>query len=780
MENKKIALFVFLALMLPSGAKGIPVITDANITPENPWFGQDIRLSLSCNDSTDITRVYAEIFGPEIILKNDLDFSPSGGGLYELFVPAKRLTEPGNYYVNLFCENNLSESSNTTLNFMVSVLNGYVTEIDPQPSYTGDVINIYFMVKKDNTPLTSDVDFNVYLDGKTYPFTVFNYHVVKGWNININAPEEGEHELKLVASYDGESLSNLTQIVTKRAIDFDILKMDKTSLSGGEPLTLTLRVLEKDSPVILKEEYLDFEVNGISAPIDYISTRGNGEYDVRIITPELSPGSYTLRVTMKYKDQIHIREKEIIYVIPVSGVFSQEGKGLPITLSFKSKETEQIWRFKTNGLGEYQGSIKPGMYDIELLDTRTKSKITFYDVLVEEFNDPVKYYAFGPVDIEGIDVAAVYVFENDMNFQGAQIELKYDDSKINDENEIEVFACENWNTGKKQCNSGWGDEEYALDTMRNYVRINTDYPKTYAIGTRKKLIVKFTLDREVYYSGYEIIIDGTVYDNTGRTVPDVKLNVFIEGSEVSEQITTNSNGVFSLTLTAPSEEGRYHLVIEAVKNPYAKGTTKKDIEVRKKRELNIIPIDSIQLQRNDSYTVNISIRNSGQTEMKDIELSVSGLPEEFYGLKTSFIDSLMPGQTVTIPLIITIPSDAKKTSYIVTIKVKSGSSEYENSFALSVVEGIGITPEEESPKTKTQVTHSPDLFTGFAFVDLSPLWESLTYIAVFVSLSLPLVLLMKKRKKRQKVHRKWVRHVLKGLEHEINRFNTKNSKDKKG
>src|SRR3990172_6257036 len=168
--NKAILFSVLMFLAAIRAASAMPVIQNVLIQPSYLWLGEDATIMLNCldNESNAISQVYANITGP--ITLPTLNFS--GSGDYRLTVPSEYFNSDyfdrtGNYNVAIACVNNLSQTLVDYTSFNVSRLIGSVNTIIPSPAYTGDVIEIDFMVKKNGVSISSDVSFTVSLNGQT-------------------------------------------------------------------------------------------------------------------------------------------------------------------------------------------------------------------------------------------------------------------------------------------------------------------------------------------------------------------------------------------------------------------------------------------------------------------------------------------------------------------------------------------------------------------------------------------------------------------------------------
>lgn len=769
-----ITMFSILSLIVP------PVMAQStsleiDVNPSSTWIGNTVNISCWYTDNiTNVTNSsiitpWIYITGP--IIDTETTSSVNGGYLLSYRPPSI-----GTYEV--YCSNGTVNSSQAP--FEISNLSVSSSDV-PEIIYLEEQIAIRANIIKttDNEEIiSSGVTFKIFLDSNEIPIDE-DYFQSDEWIIITN-PISGitakTYTLTLNATYAGKTVTFSKIVQVKEPIEFEIVNIDKTWIKSNETITITIKAMESGKPIEpLQSSYLNFQVNLIDSTIFDISQSGDLSF-IKISTPELASGTYELKTTFTYKDYTYIDKKSISYVVPATGkIVGSDNKPVYVKLKFSNDETERT--IATGSDGSYAGTIPPGMYELKL--TFPSSTLHLTDVIINSFDDPIRFdHPSADAEIPGIKVADVFVYEVALSYSEAQLEMKYDDSKVSDETKIDIYKCSNWNFGKKTCNSEWERVYAEIDTIRNLIKVNTTELSAFVIGSKENIDVDFALDELSHtYNLKDIIkIKGLTKSEDGSAIADVDINVTIQDSEISASTKSDSSGVFSLEFLSPAEEGDYKLVLKAEKSPSASFEKTVDLNVVRSKGLSILMTDTTRIEQGENKSVEVSIINSGQTDFSNLTISLSNIPSEYYNLSKD-IDQLLADEEKKIWILFTIPEGAAKTTYSGKIKVASDDVTKEHSFALTIL-----------PANKTQTDESKESESGLGFplisfptanIVLPAFGIEALYISLFGITSFSFAYWAKKRKLRKKpVERSDIKNFLLDIKREVNRIPTKKDEEK--
>lgn len=694
--NKKFFLSLILFSLLSINAVlASPEIDNLFVDPFSLWFGEDVSITLDCfdNENKSIESVYADIEGPGIILPK-LYFSNSGGS-YELVVSSVYLDRTGEFNVVVSCENNESEIITELVSFTISKLTGYIKSIEPSPAYIDDVIEIDFVVKKDNSPLSSDVIFNISLDGFVKPLKYLPvYDTTKGWILRIDSPSFDDlYDLEVKAFYDRTTVSNFSTLDIRNEIEYEIVSVNKEWVDIDDELIITLRALERGSVISLNENNTAISIGSVESEILDVSYH-SGVFDVKVDVPNISPGNYKLKAVLNYAGS-HSDETDISYIVPIEGELVDENdKPLSVKMEFIQDGVIKL-SFITDAFGKYSKLLPPGTYDLEI--TFPQSKLYLYSVLINGFNDPIKY-TYSTSEVPGINVAGLHDFGIGFSYSSVEMELEYNEKNIEDETELRIFTCDNWNSGKKKCNEDLEEIGGDIDVVRNLIELSSSEFSAFIIGTIKNLNIIFNFDRKIYNIGDKVEISGLVKDVDGKNVGNATIDIVVKNTDIDFTIDVDENGVFSASFDAPLEEDEYKVVLTAHRDPYVSSKSQKTFKVSKSKVIYVDMPDTITLERGKNYTKQFSLINTGQADLNNLSLSLVGLSEEYYEL-TSTINKIKAGGEVDFDIIFYIPSYAELGISGLTLEIVGEEFRQEKVFGYSIIEPVDEEEIETSPTT---------------------------------------------------------------------------------
>jgi len=765
---KKIVLcysIIFLLILVSVKAETLEIEVD----PAEAWLGDSVTISCwysGGDTNTTFTTPWAYI---ERMSWNGI-LTKINNTYYE-----RQYNPPllGTY--DVFCSNGTLNSSQVS--FKLGKLTLIITE-SPDIVYLEENFVIHAKVIEttdSEQTITSDVDFSLSLDGESISIdTDQTYPLGDEWIITTEELStsftSSTYTLSVEGTYKGETASDSESIEVKSPVEFEVVNIDKTDVRSDDNITVTLKAMEEGNPIDLKDEYLNFCVDSTCFNIVKIYRTGDYSY-VTISAPSLSPGSYELKIRFDYAGFSSTQTRTIYYIVSISGqILNSDDEAVYVQLRFESNETERT--FITNSGGSYSGDLPPGIYDLHL--TFPNSKLILSEIMINDFDDPVKFdNPSTDVDIPGIGVGGIFVYEIALTYSNVYLEMKYDDSKILDEDEITVYKCENWNFGRKVCNGDWDDINADINTVRNSVTFNTTELSAFVIGYKKDLYLEFDSDKNEYFLKEIIRITGITEDEDTKPISDVQITASIPDTGISASTKSDSSGVFSLEFQAPSSEGDYTILVRAEKSPFSDVEQSKSIKLLRSEQVTILMPDSIKVGQSENASMWISIFNSGQTDYSDLTLSLSGIPEGYYSLPTE-IPELKAGEEKKISIYFNIPEDASMTSHTGRFKLTYDDDSLEEQFILTILSA----PEKNETLPTSKGFKLPTLSLPTGMIVLPTVeGDVLLIVAIVVVISsFSISVFLKRRRVPKEFERKGVKNLLLDIKREVERFPAKKMK----
>jgi hypothetical protein len=331
------------------------------------------------------------------------------------------------------------------------------------------------------------------------------------------------------------------------------------------------------------------------------------------------------------------------------------------------------------------------------------------------------------------------IVEFALNYSDVEIQMEYDDSKVLNETSLQVYACHNWNFGARACVGEWEEVDAEFDTVRNIAKFKLQELSAFVIGEREKLSIEASLDKLEYSLGEEIKITGVVRTERGFKVSNAEISYEIPGTDISGKEKTNENGAFIITLNAPNKEGSFKLLVSASKSSFKTSTVELEFSTYKKKELTLVTPDSVTIWSNNNNTIEISLINTGQETMNDVEISVSGVPSNWLDFQPKKIHEIKPSEEKIIKISI-FPKDPTMDSYLITVKAASGE--------ISTTSEFTIVPKEREEVEAQQKEETKPL-TGLIYlpnVDLKSLnVKKVIYIVIPIIILIFVVFYYKKK-----------------------------------
>jgi hypothetical protein len=407
--------------------------------------------------------------------------------------------------------------------------------------------------------------------------------------------------------------------------------------------------------------------------------------------------------------------------------------------------------------GEYEGEILPGEYTIEV--DLPNADMTIYQADVDDFDDPIKHYYLTGTGVEGFNLAGLHVFEVAIPYGDVTLEMDYDESKVADEGNLRAWKCSNWSNLNRKCNSSWREVGAEIDTISNKVTVDTESLSAFAIGVPSNLTVSYKLDDQDYPVSSPIKVSGVVVDSGGNVVSGASVKASVRGTSESASAVTDSNGLFSISLTSPEAEGNYTLDLKVSKSPFKELEKESKLNVVRYRLFTLTFPDMIKARAGEEFTQSVKIVNTGQSDLYGLKVEVEGL-EDYY--VTPLIEKLEKGEERNLPLSIRVPEDANSGTRSAKIRVYNKDSSREKIFGL-VISG--------APTAAAEKEEGPDLFTGM-FVALQggtikapQLFSTFVYVGIFAASAFAVSFLLKRRKRRGKGSEDVRRHLIEAKSH---------------
>jgi len=753
-------------MLFPAEAGNLGV----KVNPAEAWIGDDVRISCFYDENPEgripIAYIERTSWSKTLTRFNDTFFECT-------------YTPPllGTYQV--FCSDGAVNSSKVS--FKVIDLDVTITDYPSKVYLDKEMVLHAKLVEKGDSEriITSGVNFEVYLNSKKIPIDVdFTYPLGGEWTITTQKVSSdlklGSYPLTLKAIYKGKTFSDSEQVEVKGALEFELINIDKTWVKPNDNITFTFKALYEGNTFEFREEYLRIWIDSDEVSISDIYQSGDYSY-VKISVPSLNPGKYDLKIRLSYMGFTEEIKRDIYYVIKVSGdIKDSNDNPIHVQLKFVNDEVQET--FITNSKGSYSGYLPPGVYTLEL--DFPNSKLILYKLNIDEFDDPIRFnYLTEGVNIPGIGIGGVFIYEIDMTYSDVYLQMEYDDSKILDETEIVVYRCEIWNFGRKICNSEWKKAIADIDSVKNIVEINTTELSAYVIGYKKNFNLDFGTNKDEYYINDIIRVMGIIEDDDKKAVPDAKITVSIPNAQISASTNSDNSGVFSLEFQGPDREGNYDIIVKAEKSPFMSMELSKSIRVYKSSHVSILISESMKIKKGEEESLPVDIVNSGQTDLYDLKLDLTEIPKEYYTLSKSEISSLRKGEEERVFINFRIPDDASITSYTGYFTVTDDGNSTQQHFILTILEW----EENETNETSSEGFKFPKIIIPTGEITLPTVSSDVLLIVIVGVVSFSVSVFLKtmkygggvQRKPQIKIEKRYeredVKNLLLGIKMEIER-----------
>jgi len=716
-----IALFVISVSLAAS--------VEVYVTPSTLWRGETATINVAgcpADSTVTITMSGANLYSPVEIARG----APDSNETYSISYTFNN--QPGYYDINVICEiNDTTDITNTTrINIRDLELTILDTSITASQGSSQD-IRVKAVKKDGRYPegVIVNPTFSVWIGDKS--LSVQDSKVVDGANvITVKIPKDialGTYDLKVRAEYNGSVVEKTASDIVTVTPALDIVCVSTTgSCVQGQQLKVECEYNNAcEIPLYIKLNY------NTGNPITSLLNKFRINIPQVTVTPQINPvvciedqkmclinvsvpsgidpGEHAITISVSdgtYSDSI---AGYLDIIIPFKGqLLDASGDVVGATIEFSGPIVKSD---TTDSYGRYYIGLVPGTYNLKLSMpgiTGILSNVTIDKDLpaagdrgliwYDEFTSP-------PADLSGIKPAKIVVLQTGFEFDDGSFEMNYDDKVVFNESNLDVYVCYDWNYGRRTCTGGWTKISSAeIYRNINRVKFNTK-GKTgaFIIGERKFLhFYAFDIEDKDYAMGESIQVKGKVLDDSGRAVQDAVVSVKIEGTNITSVTKTLSDGTFSTYIEAPMEPKAYVVTARVTKSPFIQGGEEDTIHVVEKRDLSIVvPTDTTQIILDNPFEVSVNIFNSGQTNITDLNLRLSGISSSWYSIVPQHIEQLNAKDSASIKIIFNISSESCKEKcqkyYLLTLTAtgdaKGETLEKTASFT------IELNPPTEKPRT---------------------------------------------------------------------------------
>lgn len=733
---KKVLAFFILIIGFSLAGFASPQLSNMTSNVTELWLGNSIQFSASClSENNTVTSVWAVLDQGGI----NINYNNVSNVYTASFTPVSA----GNYTGTVFCKDNASSVSNSTIQAF-SVKEFSVNILSPSEKvvkYPDDELEVNISIKKDSVAIVNGFTLEAYLSGnlQTISSQTFSNNI---WTLKMKIPSSysGLYDLKIVGKYSEASLGSISDYESKQGVikvdnllSLSIDSMDSDKIRGGETIVLYAKAYYKGFLLsnLTKEMFsvnTDFKISELAQSGD--------RYSIRIALPAYDPGEYSVKLKLSYSGSSAESSKSIVYPVFFTGSFV-DSKNKPLQGSMVFTKGFDVSKQSISGSTTFQ--LPKGKYDITIRVTGLEA--AFEGVSIENHTeDLINLQYLDEIDFASLKISSGFAMEFKQSFDSLDLDVSYDDSKISDETNQQVYTCRNWNFGAKKCNSGWEEIKAIFDTVGNRVKIHTDHLSAYVIGERANVSLTVKTDKESYYLAESIKVSGQIKDSSGNVLKDASMTINLDSK--NEIVKSDDNGLYSASLQAPSKDGSYTITVKAEKDIFSPITLSKKITIYRKKDATIIAPQKIETTGNGVST-SITILNSGQDKLSNLKMSISGLPQGWAVLQNDSIETLEEKEKIDIILNLT-PINPKTDSYDFTISLE-GDSINKNYISTLLVTDVSLKVQEIKPP------ENQNYLTGMLTFDVGNTDTLLIFALAGIIVVIVIVAVKKKSKNRNEI-----------------------------
>jgi len=173
------------------------------------------------------------------------------------------------------------------------------------------------------------------------------------------------------------------------------------------------------------------------------------------------------------------------------------------------------------------------------------------------------------------------------------------------------------------------------------------------------------------------------------------------------------------------------MILNTEKTPYLSSNDSMPFSVFKNREIVIITPDTIKLNQGQNFTQDFSITNTGQADLFDLNVSLTGIPSNYYNM-TDYIGRLKQNEEVKIYVKFSIPADADNKTYSADLEVFNSEIKQDKIFGFTIGKNDTVT-------STIQTSASP--IGNFILPKLD---SNIVYIVIFAVFCFSAAIILKK------------------------------------
>ncbi|MCJ7478710.1 MAG: carboxypeptidase-like regulatory domain-containing protein [Candidatus Nanohaloarchaeota archaeon QJJ-7] len=618
-------------------------VSDVSVEPSQTiWNDQDFRIETTCGPTSGTYEVYVQNISHDGFSrdsKDSLSLIAEDETNAEYFIDGENVRDfweelddfsAGDYSFFVGCTNETTDFKSSK--FSVEVLKtDLIQGLEKDVYYTEQEEELYFSVLKgvgdSDIDIGEDVNFTVSIGGETRDLIEGYNSNDNEWKMSMKMPSEpGNYEPTLKAYHNGTTESLSREIKVEERLQFDATVSD-TTIFDGKAVEVDVEAANRGKSIEVVEDDIDFSLDGDD--LDNVSvkeTSRDGASTFSVFLPNMSRGNYDLDIEFSREDFQASETVKIKYPARLEGEFrGEDDDALPFVLRFldDGKEVRKI-----DSKGDYTSSIVPGTYNVELEFPHETfpASISLEDVDVDSWDGPIRYQFYSSLEeVPGMKLAGLYAYMSALDSESRSFSLGYSTENIDNPRDMEVLQCTGWNMESGECWGSWDNVEAEFNYVGSEALFVDEGEGAYAIGVRENLDVRYSVGEEVYDPDDTVQVQGTVRDEDENSVFNASVSLIRSGSVV-DQMRTDDQGIFNLSVPSPDTEGSHSLTLEASKEPYSRGDVSFDIEVERPSSISITAPDKVSANAGEERNISMYVSNTGFTTIRDFEVIEDDVP----------------------------------------------------------------------------------------------------------------------------------------------------------
>lgn len=619
---------------------------------------------------------------------------------------------PGDYKAELTCDGNTISSDSVTakrleLSFQnpdeqVRAYKGNSFEFVLENQVSGSSSNLNF----------NNQEFNFKSEIINYGSLDTYYEEENGNKVTLSAevPEDiptdsGVPRLRGMVDYEDFTVgtSGIKEVDVRPTWSFNVSDVNpgdqKVAYQKLGDLSLDLQVKEKGeekTQLSSDDFYVTIQETGngsIKTPYEKrnfldASWNGNGYTLTLPQRPDLDLGRYNFKIGLDRKGGVEIMNFTVSKYILFSGEIKNAG-GQPVDgkISVSKDGFSRVIEVKSDG--SYSGQVLPGEYNFTLSFPKAKLSLKGVDLRSSESTvqdgravGDIRYDEI-PVGEVGKNMQGVTVFNSlavwfGYPFDSGRMSLSYDTTRVNPSN-LKVYECVGWNIDGVSCYQGSEWQGVGIQDSWIHPTVGTvSFPVRSYEGTGSSILLNGYMvvkNTNMLLNSVEIGTDrvktegsvnvqGEVVTPAEDPINNAKVSVQVvrpgSGEVLSvKNVTTGQAGVFSTSISAPSEVGDWDIIVGGERKPYSgfseevSGAFSTFIQ----QSMSMEGPTSAQLVVGKESRSEFTIINDGQTPVKDVGIALSGFDRQWYSFTDNDWGTLQPGESVQTELVFDLPGD---------------------------------------------------------------------------------------------------------------------------